>query len=254
LKNYFCGQCAIAYPVHDGIACFIPDSPTPDKPDVRQVYDDIYQNHQDVWVDQGRSENFISYFCELARSYSQGRVLEIGCGEGALLAAVTGTQKFGIDPSINALRRAKARSDANYSVARSEQLPFPSQSFDLVVTVGVMEHFEEPDGATREIDRVLSTQGHYIALIQTDLSNSQRILLKFQQYIFPRFRPIELVRWVRKKTHNRIVQPFRRSYTMESARACIERCGLRVTEIITKKTHPEAPLAGQHVIILIAQK
>lgn len=254
LENYFCRQCAIAYPVHDGIPCFIPNSPTPDKPDVRQVYDDIYHNHQDVWVDQGRSKDFVSYFCELARSYSQDRVLEIGCGEGALLAAVAATEKFGIDPSVNALRRAKERSDAKCSVARSEQLPFPSESFDLVVTVGVMEHFEDPDAATREINRVLSTRGRYIALIQTDLSTSQRIALKLRQYLFPKFKPIELARWVRKKTHNRIVQPFRKSYTMESARACIERCGLKVTATITKNTHPEVPLAGQHVIILIAQK
>lgn len=254
MENYFCRQCAITYPVHHGIPCFITGSPAPDKPDVRQVYDNIYHNHQDAWVDQGRSAKFVAYFCELARSYSQDRVLEIGCGEGALLAAITASQKFGIDPSVNALRRAQKRSDAKYSVARSEQLPFPPESFDLVVTVGVMEHFEDPEGATREINRVLSTRGRYMALIQTDLSTGQRILLKFRQYIFPKFRPIELARWVRKKTHHRIVQPFRKSYTIESARACIERCGLKVTEIITRKTHPEAPLAGRHVVILIAQK
>ncbi len=159
LENYFCRQCAIAYPVNDGIPCFIPDSPAPDKPDVRHVYDDIYHNHQDAWVDQGRSADFLAYFSGLARSCSQDRVLEIGCGEGALLAAMTATQKFGIDPSINALRRAIKRSDAKCAVARSEQLPFPSESFDLVVTVGVMEHFEDPECATREINRVLSTRG-----------------------------------------------------------------------------------------------
>lgn len=254
LENYFCRQCAIAYPVNDGIPCFIADSPAPDRPDVRQVYDDIYRNHEDAWVDQGRAADFLAYFCGLARSCSQDRVLEIGCGEGALLAAMSATQKFGIDPSINALRRAKKRSEAEYAVARSEQLPFPSESFDLVVTVGVMEHFEDPEGATREINRVLTARGRYIALIQTDLSTSQRVLLKFRQYVFPKFRPIGLARWIRKKTHNRIVQPFRRSHTVESACACIDRCGLKITKIITKKSDPRAPLAGQHVIILIAQK
>ena len=254
LENYFCRQCAIAYPVNDGIPCFIADSPAPDKPDVRQVYDDIYHNHQDAWVDQGRSADFLAYFCGLARSCSQDRVLEIGCGEGALLAAITATQRFGIDPSINGLRRAKTRSDAKCAVARSEELPFPSESFDLVITVGVMEHFEDPERATWEINRVLSSGGRYIALIQTDLTTSQRILLKFRQYVFPRFRPIELARWVWKKTHKPIVQPFRKSYTIEGACAGIERCGLKVTNIITKKAHPETPLAGEHVVILIAQK
>lgn len=254
LENYFCRQCATEYPVNDGIPCFIPDSATPATLDVRQVYDDIYDHHQDAWVDQGRAADFLAYFSALTRSGNHDRVLEIGCGEGALLAALPATEKFGVDPSITALRRATKRSEAKCAVARSEQLPFPSESFDLVVTVGVMEHFQDPESATREISRVLSARGRYIALIQTDLSTSQRILLKFRQYVFPRFRPVELVRWVRKKTHNRIVQPFRKSYTVESARACIERCGLKVAKIVTRRSHPEAPLAGQHVIILIAGK
>jgi len=254
LENYFCRQCSVGYPVHDGIPCFIVNSRIPDKPDVRQVYDEIYSNHQDAWVDQGRTAEFISYFCELARSFTQDRILEIGCGEGALLAAMTATQKFGVDPSINALRRAKGRSDANCAIARSEQLPFPSASFDLVVTVGVMEHFEDPDAATREIYRVLSESGHYIALIQTNLSIPRRLFLKLRQYIFPRFQPIQLARWIRKKIHNPIVQPFRKSYTIDTARDCIERSGLKVTEVITRATHRTAPLAGSHVVILVARK
>lgn len=254
LENNACRQCSTEYPVRDGIPCFIPDSLIPDGPDVRQVYDEIYSHHQDVWVDQGRSAAFISYFCELARSFTQDRILEIGCGEGALLASMSAAHKFGIDPSINALRRAKGRTSAECAVARSENLPFPSASFDLVVTVGVMEHFEDPEAATREICRTLSDSGHYIALIQTDLSTSQRFLLKLRQYIYPRFRPIQLARWARKKLHNPIVQPFRKAYTIEGARECIERSGLKVTEVITKTTHPAAPLAGPHVVILVARK
>lgn len=254
LNEFFCPQCSIAYPVHDGIPHFITSPAVSDGPDVREVYDEIYQNHHDAWVDQGRAETFLSYFSALARPYTQDRILEIGCGEGALLASMDAKWKFGIDPSINALQRAKRRSNAECAVARSEQLPFPSESFELVTTVGVMEHFQDPDAATQEIQRVLTSSGHYIALIQTDLSTPQRLLLKLRQYIFPTFRPIELARWLRKKVRNPIIQPFRKSYTIISARECIERSGLKVINVITLATHPTAPLAGAHVVIFVARK
>ena len=254
LENYLCPSCSVEYPIHGRIPCFILDSFAPDKPDVRQVYDQIYSNHQDVWVDQGRSETFVAYFCAIARSLSQGRVLEIGCGEGSLLAALTAAEKFGIDPSIKALSRARDRSNAECAVARSEQLPFPPAFFDLVVTVGVMEHFQDPDAANREIYRVLAKNGHYIALIQTDLSIPQRFCLKLRQYIFPRFHPIQLARWVLKKIRNPIAQPFRKSYTVDGARACIEQSGLTLINLITTRTHRSVPLAGPHVVILVARK
>jgi hypothetical protein len=50
------------------------------------------------------------------------------------------------------------------------------------------------------------------------------------------------------------VQPFRKSLTIDSARKCIEQSGLKVTEVITRATHRGAPLAGPHVVILVAHK
>src|SRR5262249_47196970 len=115
----------------------------------------------------GRADSFQEYFAGLVSAVPHARLLEIGCGEGILLAALPGTGKHGIDPSIHALQRARLRSNAELAVARCEQLPFPSAGLDVVVAVGVMEHFEDVDAATAEIARVLAPGGHYIALIQT---------------------------------------------------------------------------------------
>src|SRR5256885_7377662 len=59
--------------------------------------------------------------------------------------------------------------------------PFPHECFDLVVAVGVMEHFEEPDVATAEIRRVLKPRGRYIALIQTDMTRIERLAVKARE-------------------------------------------------------------------------
>jgi SAM-dependent methyltransferase len=253
LTDLACKQCGVTYPVLHEIPCFLVPQPGDSGEELRRTYDDIYRHHQDVWVDQGRSEEFQSYFGELARSFSTDRLLELGCGEGTLLGALVATHKYGIDPSIHALVRARRRSAAKCAVARAEELPFLSGSFDLVIAVGVMEHFEKPDEAIAEIRRVLAPAGHYVALIHTDMSARDRLRLKAREFLYPRPRPGALVRWMRKKIWHPIVQPLRKSYTIDSARQCLERNGLSVKEIITRETHPDAPLAGRHVVILVAR-
>jgi ubiquinone/menaquinone biosynthesis C-methylase UbiE len=253
LVEYRCSNCGVSFPVVESIPCFLTDS-SADGQRLRKIYDDIYRHHEDVWVDQGRSERFLAYFGELARSSPHDYVLEIGCGEGMLLAALAGAGKFGIDPSLHALVRAKRRSSADCAVARAEELPFSSHCFDLVVTAGVMEHFEDADAATAEICRVLKPSGRYVALIQTDMTWRGRLAVKVREYLFPQFRPVALLKWIRKKVSHRIVQPLRKSYTIETARGCLERNGLVVTEVVTRRADPRAPLAGDHVVILLARR
>jgi SAM-dependent methyltransferase len=254
LTELTCQQCRVTYPVLDEIPCFLVAQPGDSGEELRRTYDHIYRHHTDVWLDQGRSEQFQTYFRELARSLSTDRVLELGCGEGTLLAALAATTKYGIDPSVHALVRARRRSAAQCAVARAEELPFPSGSFDLVISVGVMEHFESPDEATAEVRRVLAPAGHYVALIHTDMTALDRLALKAREFLYPRPRPVAFAKWIRKKIWHPIVQPLRKSYTVDAARDCLERNGLTIRQIITRETQPEAPLAGRHVVILVAKR
>ena len=253
LRELRCDLCQVTYPFTDGIPCFMTGNLEPTNQAIREIYDEIYLHHEDVWIDQGRSDEFQAYFAQLAGSFSTDRVLELGCGEGFVLAALTATHKYGIDPSVHALVRARARSNADCSVARAEELPFPSASFDLVVAVGVMEHFENPDQASAEVRRVLSPTGHYIVLIHTDMTLGDRLRLKTREFLYPRPRPLAMVKWLRKKFWHPIVQPLRKSYSIASARECLERSGLAVKQIISLETRPDTPLAGRHVVILVAQ-
>jgi ubiquinone/menaquinone biosynthesis C-methylase UbiE len=253
LTEFTCKQCAVTYPILHEIPCFLLAQPGDSGEELRRTYDHIYSHHEDVWIDQGRSQQFQSYFGELARSFSTDRVLELGCGEGILLGALAAAHKYGIDPSVHALIRARKRSSAECAVARAEELPFTSGSFDLVVAVGVMEHFERPDEATAEVRRVLAPAGHYVVLIHTDMSARDRLALKIREFVFPRPRPLALIKWMRKKIWHPIVQPLRKSYTIDTARQCLEKNGLTVKQIITRESQPDAPLAGRHVVILVAQ-
>jgi SAM-dependent methyltransferase len=249
-----CGHCGNSYQSVEGIPCFLTGSSEDSHHKLREIYDDIYTHHKDVWIDQGRSQRFQSWFSELVSSFSIGPLLEIGCGEGILLANFRSEPRFGIDLSFRALVRAQKRSNAACAVARAEELPFPADAFDIIASVGVMEHFENPDVAVGEIFRVLKQSGHYIALIHTDMTRSQRFGLKVKEFLLPLPRPIALVKWVRKKLLHPITQPLRKSYTIERVRALLEYNGLNVIQVITRDSHRTAPLAGRHVVIFVAKK
>jgi len=45
-----------------------------------------------------------------------------------------------------------------------EQLPFAGESFDLVVSVWVLEHLRDPETVFREVRRVLRPRGHFLFL------------------------------------------------------------------------------------------
>ena len=51
---------------------------------------------------------------------------------------------------------------AHYVVADARRLPFPDESFDVVFSYGVLQHFSKPDVSTsaREIARVVAPDGY----------------------------------------------------------------------------------------------
>jgi ubiquinone/menaquinone biosynthesis C-methylase UbiE len=255
LQEWRCAHCQATFALTDGIPILLSrEKKLRPAATIASAYDDIYTRHSNVWNNQGRTPEFISFFASLLESISTGKVLEIGCGEGFLLAAINASAKTAVDISPEALRQARRRTTANYGVALAERLPFPDGEFDLVVSVGVMEHFIDDKEATREIWRVLRSGGAYATLIHVDMSFRQRLMQKFSEYVFPHFQPIAFARWLYGRATHSIIQPIQRRYTIENARACLEHSGLHVSKIISKKSDPRASLSGPQVIIFLSQK
>jgi SAM-dependent methyltransferase len=255
LENLFCGACQHQFAQANGIPVLLSkDSRFQSGSEIGHVYDDIYGTRSKVWEDQGRTPEFIAYFSNLLAAISTGRVLEIGCGEGFLLSSLRAKELVAVELSAEALRKARARISADYSQALAERLPFPSNSFDLVLTVGVMEHFLDDREAAREIQRVLRPGGYYAALIHVDLNFLQRMAQKFSEYVFPHFRPIALFRYLSSKVVKPIRQPIQIRYTVSSAKACFEACGFHVRRVISKSIDADVPLIGPHVVIYLSQK
>ncbi len=255
LQGLACAACGLQFPSAEGFPNFLLGGSRFER--VREIsarYDIIYEEHHGAWEDQGRSAEFIRYFSRLAGSLSQGRLLEVGCGEGFLLQALSAAQKNAVDLSLKALKKSLGRADGTYALALAERLPFEADSFDLVISVGVMEHFLDDDAATSEIHRVLRPGGHYLTLIHVHLTRWERLRQKVREFVFPRPRPMALYRWMMKKMLRPTHQPIKRRYTVASGRACLERNGLKVQRTISLHSDPQAPLIGPHVVIYVAER
>lgn len=255
LKELYCSTCAHQYAEVDSIPVLLSnDRRYRAAVEIGAVYDKTYEVHTSPWGDQGRDPRFIQYFSGLLRQFSAGRVLEIGCGEGHLLGAIRAEEKYAIDISIQGLRKVKTNATAQCSAAVAERLPFPNEFMDLATSVGVMEHFLDDRAASREIHRVLKPGGRYVALIHVHMNFRERVAQKISEYLFPRFRPLALCKYIFRKTFRPIEQPIQRHYTVEEAQACLEESGFRVGRVISKETDPEVPLIGSHVVIYVAEK
>ena len=95
------------------------------------------------------------------------RTLDVGCGGGYLstLLASAGAQVTGIDLASGAIDAAKSRAQHDqlpieYRQGDAMELPFPSGSFDLVVSTDVLVHVPNPRKAVSEMVRVLRPGGH----------------------------------------------------------------------------------------------
>jgi 2-polyprenyl-3-methyl-5-hydroxy-6-metoxy-1,4-benzoquinol methylase len=92
-----------------------------------------------------------------------GRVLDAGCGVGygtALLKAVGAREALGVDVSADAVAAATAsHADAEFVAANVRELPFPDDSFDVVVCFEVIEHVEGQAAVIDELARVLAPDG-----------------------------------------------------------------------------------------------
>ena len=89
------------------------------------------------------------------------RVLDLGCGDGALLDHVASPRVVGVDLSMHELAVHKHAGVQ----ARAQQLPFGNQSFDAVLSHLAFTLMPDLDEVADEIARVLTPGGVFAAIV-----------------------------------------------------------------------------------------
>ncbi|MHB8855722.1 MAG: class I SAM-dependent methyltransferase [Bellilinea sp.] len=114
-----------------------------------------------VW--RAGQERRLSMIREAAGDRLNGRVFVDGCGLGTYLEklAVSANPAIGLD--IEHERTVQARQKTPRVVCGAgEYLPFPADSFDLILSHEVLEHVQDDQAAIREMVRTLRLGGRLV--------------------------------------------------------------------------------------------
>ncbi len=156
-----------------------------------------------------------------------GRTLEVGAGSGRLSCwlAASGYRTICLDHSLGALAAARA----NYAAAQvgggfvagdGFRLPFRDGAYNVVLSTGLLEHFEDPTPIVGEMTRVLRAGG----VFYSDIVPKK----------FSLFRSLD---WL-GRTKRRLLGSgeshggfYERSFTSAEILAMMARCGLADTHV-----------------------
>jgi 2-polyprenyl-3-methyl-5-hydroxy-6-metoxy-1,4-benzoquinol methylase len=168
-----CGECTHVYldVVHDAESIR----------SMYSAYGNGGQSHYFAGIDREVETNLDGYLhcCKAAvRNHdSQLRLLDVGCGNGALLrqAQSLGFVASGVEisPALASLVKEQLRCEV-YEQLLSE-LDLPESSFDVVTMYDLIEHTENPRQDLEQVFRVLKSGGVFFVLTPNDQALLRRI-------------------------------------------------------------------------------
>ncbi|MEV6847962.1 class I SAM-dependent methyltransferase [Actinoplanes sp. NPDC051411] len=119
------------------------------------------------WQFMGRfSEPLAASFLRFAGVRAGGRVLDVGCGPGALTARLDSASVSAVDPSETFVAAARSRlPGADIRQATAEDLPFDDDIFDAALAQLVVHFMTDPVAGLREMGRVTRPGGVVAACV-----------------------------------------------------------------------------------------
>lgn len=137
-------------------------------------------------------------FSDRIHGYSRSagkRVLDVGCGNGYVLAqyARHGAEVHGVDLTATAVGLSRRRFElaglkGQFQSTDGNSLPFPDDFFDIACSMGVLHHIEDPRPMLAEMHRVLKPGGKLILMLYHRYSWKYLVILPLRRLFDPRYR------------------------------------------------------------------
>jgi ubiquinone/menaquinone biosynthesis C-methylase UbiE len=129
-----------------------------------------------------------------ARVAHGSKILDVGCGTGHLAGELLqrGYDAWGVDMSDAMVSYARQHyAPERFQVGDIEKIPFPDNTFDAIMCLGVMEYLRNDEPALREMWRVLTDGGKAIITTPSSICPfyyMDRAMEKFRYVIRPLIR------------------------------------------------------------------
>jgi len=170
--SYVCSSCERTFPVVGGIPRLL-DSLSTDVEQVQRVFDFEHRRFEDSWYTRFEPrlvEQFLEE-CGLTVEFFAGKhALDAGCGSGRWTYALAelGADVVGCDLTAGGLESARAnlpQERVRLYQADLFRLPFASESFDFVMSWGVLHHTPDTHAAFRRLVPLVRRGGTLFVMV-----------------------------------------------------------------------------------------
>lgn len=131
----------------------------------KYLYKDMYNLEERHWWHVSKRNAVLNLIKQYVK-ISQPRILDVGCGSGMNLSALSRYgDVFGVDSSPEAIKFCKKRNLKNVKLGYIEKTGFPANSFDLITALDVIEHTKDDQKSLKELYRILKPGGYLIVTL-----------------------------------------------------------------------------------------
>lgn len=152
----------------------------PKSDDLKNIVKDHFDKYADSWHDKLKQHAFAerkNVVARLLKNRTYKKVLDIGCGTGdyAELFKSEVPYYLGIDISPKMVEKAKSLyPEFNFEVGDAINTHQSDNSFDLVLSIAVLDYFETADEHFNEISRITMPNGFIIVAVPNKDDHSRK--------------------------------------------------------------------------------